>query len=412
MSADSVDTDTEILDGALAPVVVSDSQRRRGMLFLGFAVGFAMVAMAVQLGLNANFLREDIGVSGFEMGMLESSRETCGIVAFALLALLAGLAEPLVGALMLIVLALGLGTYYWATDFWAILFLGLIWSQGLHIWMPLPNSMAMAMAEPGRTGYRVGQIQAAGAAGFVIGLFTALILDRAGVAMRPMYLLAAAMAILAAASCLGIPRDIKTPGPRLVFRRKYSLFYGLCFLEGWRKQIFLCFSAFLLVDVYGTKLKTILILWLGVQVVGYFASPWVGRLIDRIGERKVLVFYFGCLTLFFLGYALIRSRNVLYGIFVVDNAFFIFHMALTTFVNKLAPKSEHTPTLSMGVAMNHVAAVTMPAIGGVLWKTLGYQWPFLIGAVAAAVSVGVSFLVPPHSASQRASAQLLRKSPL
>ena len=399
MASDPIETDAEILVGPLPAIGLTVSRRRRGMIFLHMAVGGAMACMALQLGLNDNFLVEDIGISGFQKGMLEAARESCGIIAFAILALLAGLAEPIVGALMLVVLGLGLGTYYWFHGYFWILILSLVWSQGLHVWMPLPNSMTLALAEPGRAGFRLGQTQAAGSAGFVVGLAAALGLTLGRVPMRPMFLLAMALAVLGAAACLGIPRNIKTPGQRLVLRRKYALFYALSFLEGWRKQIFLCFAGFLLVREYQTKLQVILLLWILVQSIVYFASPRVGRLIDRVGERKVLVVYFSCLTLVFLSYATIRNRYVLYGLFVLDNTFFALQMALTTYVNKIAPRSEHTPTLSMGVAMNHVAAVTMPLLGGLLWRSFGYQWPFLIGAAAAAASVGVSFLVPAHEAA-------------
>lgn len=379
----------------LAPEL-SDSQRRRGLRALGLAVAAVGFAMAVQGGLNFNFLVEEFGISGFEMGLIEAVRETCGIVAFAFLAILAGLAEPLIGMAMLLVLAGGLGSYAFVpTYFWVVL-MSVVWSQGLHVWMPLPNLMAMSLAEPGRTGHRLGQVGSAGAAGLAGGLAVALLLSLLKVPMRPMYILAAAAAAVGAVACLGIPRDIKTPGPRLVLRSRYSLFYLLSFLEGWRKQIFICFAGFLLVKNYGTPRSTMLMLMGLVQIIGWLTAPRVGRLIDRIGERRVLVFYYSCLTAFFLCYAAIPNRWALYALFVIDNAFFVFALALTTYVNRIAPRTEHTATLSMGVAMNHVASVGMPLVGGILWAQLGYQWPFLLGALAAAASIVASLLVPKH----------------
>ena len=120
----------------------------------------------------------------------------------------------------------------------------------------------------------------------------------------------------------------------------------------------------------------------------------MGRLIDRVGERPVLIFYFACLSVFFVGYAFISNVWVLYVLFVVDHTFFVFATALTTYVNRIAPPSEHTPTLAMGVAMNHVAAVLMPIVGGLLWVSLGHEWAFLTGAAAAVVSVFVALRVP------------------
>ena len=379
-------------EGILTEVVhprLDATSRRRGLIFLGAAVALVGVTMAMQMGLNANFLRQDIGLTGQQVGFLESYRESCGIVALGLLAVLAGLAEPLVGAAMLVLFAGGIAGYYFVHAYAWVIVMSLVWSQGLHVWMPLPNSMAMALAEPGREGFRLGQVRSAGSAGYAVGLGLALLLTLVSVGMRPMYLIAGGAAVLAAGVCLGIPRNIKTPGPRLVFKRKYGLYYVLCFLEGWRKQIFVAFAGFLLVDQHGTPLSTLLILQIIVQAAGYFAFPVVGRLIDRIGERRILIFYYASLVFFFAGYALVTRVEVLYAIYIVDNAFFIFAMSLDTLAGRMVPRSELTPTLSMGVAMNHVAAVIMPLLGGILWAAFGHAWTFLMGAFSAVVSVAV-----------------------
>ena len=160
----------------------------------------------------------------------------------------------------------------------------------------------------------------------------------------------------------------------------------------------MCFAGFLLVRVYGTSVTIMLSLRIVVTAIGYVISPRVGRVIDRIGERRVLVFYYACLTCFFVGYALIPNRWVLYALFVVDSAFFVFMAALTVYVNRIAPPAEHTATLSVGVAMNHVASVTLPLVGGLLWHHVGYQWTFLIGSAAAALSILAALRVPKHGA--------------
>ena len=374
--------------------------RRRSLIFLGAAVACVGVAMSFQMGLNTNFLVEEIGVSGFEQGLLESVRESCGVIAFGVLAILAGFAEPLVGAAMLLLLAAGLAAYAGVHSYWMVMVLSLVWSQGLHVWMPLPNSMTLALAEPGRTGHRLGQVGAAGSAGWGLGLGAALLLGVLGVSMRPMYLVAGAAGALGALACLGIYRKVKTPGPRFVFRRRYGLYYLLCFLEGWRKQIFICFSGFLLVKIHHTSLPVMLGLFAVVQVIGFFASPRVGRLIDRVGERRVLVAYFASLIAVFLGYALVGNLYVLYALFVADGVVWTLAMAMTTYVNRIAPPSEHTPTLSMGVAMNHVAAVAMPLVGGALWQYAGYRWTFALGALAVALSIVAALHVPKHQLAE------------
>ncbi|MCX5673943.1 MAG: MFS transporter, partial [Planctomycetota bacterium] len=181
-----------------------------------------------------------------------------------------------------------------------------------------------------------------------------------------------------------------------VFRRKYCLYYLMNFLEGWRKQIFIAFAGFLLVSKYQMPLGNMLVMWAAVGTAQWFIAPLVGRLIDRVGERRVLTGYYAAMTVLFLGYIVIHDRRVLMGLFVADGIFFSLAMALTTYVRRLAPPEEHTPTLSMGVAMNHVAAVAMPLAGAFLWKYVGYQWPFAAGAAAAAASILVVRRLPKH----------------
>jgi len=414
-------------DARLESLPLTPAQRYRGTLFLCLAVALVGFTMTVQMALNANFLADDIGVSGEQNGRIEAARESCGIFAFFLLALLAGIAEPLIGAVMLIFVAVGLGAYaYVPQNYLFVLGLSMIWSQGLHIWMPLPNSMALGLAEPGRAGRKLGLLAMAGAIGAFCGLAVAWgvvhwgeLSVAAGAspeeqaaaarhAVRMTYIAAGVAAVLAAGMCLGIPRNVKTPGPRLVFRWRYRLYYLLCFLEGWRKQVFIAFSAFLLVKEYGVPIKHMLGLWLIVQVLVTASGQVVGRIIDRVGERKVLFTYYATMLVVFAGYAFapniwhdVAVRKIaLYVLFVMDGSFFVLAMAMTTFVNRLVPPQEHTATLSAGVAANHVAAVSMPFIGGILWDLdKAHMWTFLIGAVAAIGSLLAVRYVPRRTAA-------------
>jgi predicted MFS family arabinose efflux permease len=375
-------------------VTLSDRDRRRGLSFVGLAAAFVGLALTLQITLNNNFLVGEIGISGFQAGLLEAVRESCGIAALGIFVLIAGLTEPAIASIFLVLIALGMGSYSMAPTYRFVMLLSVTWSLGFHVWAPLPNSMTLALAEPGKAGARLGQVGAAGALGSAAGLGIAFLLTFLGVKIRPLYVIAGVAALLAAAACLGIPRRIKAAGPSFVIRRRYARYYVLNFLEGWRKQIAIAFGGFLLVKIHHAGLLDIIVLAAIIQTIGYFASPRVGKLIDRVGERKVLVFYYALVTVLFLGYAFLHGKYVLYTVYVLDNATFVFNTGLTTYVNKIAPRSEHRPTLSMGVAANHVASVVMPFLGGILWTILGYQWAFLIGIPAAAASIAIVLKMP------------------
>jgi MFS transporter len=376
------------------PAGIHPDDRRRGLFFVGMAVAGVGFALSMQMAVNSNFVVDVMGIDGHEQGIMEAARESCGIIALGVLAILAGLAEPLVAAAMLSLTGVGLVAYGYAPGYLLLVASSVVWSQGLHVWMPLPQSMTLALAEPGRAGFRLGQIRRAGSIGSIVALLAALGLTLLKVPIRPLFLLAGVVVVLGGLACLWVPRNIKTPGPRLVFRKRYGLYYLLQFLEGWRKQIFVAFAGYLLVKKYGIPLETMIWLWISTQAILWIAATPVGRLIDRVGERRVLMCYFLCLTMCFVGYAFVTNVWLLCGIYVIDNSFFVLAMALTTYVNRIAPPSEHTATLSMGVAMNHVAAVSMPIVGAILWRSVGPTWVFLLGAAAALVSVAVAAFVP------------------
>jgi MFS family permease len=381
------------------------ARRQRGLWFLGCAAAGVGMALSLQLGLNSNFVADEMRLSGLQQGILETFRETCGISALGLFALLVSWAEPRIAALMLALMGVGLGAYCFVPDFTWLIIASLVWSQGFHVWAPLPGSMALALAEPGRAGHRLGQIQSAGAIGSAAGLAIALLLVWLGVnAIRPLYLLSGAAALLGGCACLGIPCDQKIDRPRLLFRKRYGLYYLLTFLEGWRKQVCIAFAGYLLVKQYHTPLRAMLGLWLLAQLLGWWVAPRIGRWIDKVGERRALTVYYASMAVLFSGYGFIESRALLYALFVLDTVMFAFTMAQTTYINRIAPPGEHTATLSMGVAMNHVAAVLMPLTGGLLWNYAGYRWAFLTGVAAAVLSIGVALLLPAHRPAAPADA--------
>ena len=151
---------------------------------------------------------------------------------------------------------------------------------------------------------------------------------------------------------------------RLVLKRRYLLYYALNFLQGLRKQMFITFAIFALVKVHGMPVETTMVLVLINQVLITLTAAWMGRLIDRFGERRMLSVSYSVLVFVFLGYAVVEHRPSLYALYCLDNLIFFGGIALTTYAHKIAPPDELKPTLAMGVTMNHVAAVAAPLVGG------------------------------------------------
>ena len=141
-------------------------------------------------------------------------------------------------------------------------------------------------------------------------------------------------------------------------------------------------------------------------VVSFFVAAPVGRLIDRIGERRSMAFYYAAIALAFAGYALAPTVLWLKGLYVVDNILFSFGVSITSYLSRIARPGDLTPSLSMGMTMNHIAAVAVPVCGGLLWHAFGYHAPFWAGVVAALLSLTLTqFLAHPAPAPALAEAE-------
>lgn len=102
----------------------------------------------------------------------------------------------------------------------------------------------------------------------------------------------------------------------------------------------------------------------------------------RFGERTMLTIAFAALSLIFLGYAYISNLWALFSLYVMDNIFFGFSVALQSYFQKIAASAEEvTANVSFGQMVNHIPAVVMPIVGGMIWEVFGHRATFLAGVV-------------------------------
>jgi MFS family permease len=165
-------------------------------------------------------------------------------------------------------------------------------------------------------------------------------------------------------------------------------------LYGARKQIFITFGPWVLVEVFRQPVSTMTLLFFANAVIGIFVKPWVGHLIDKLGERIVLsteAFFF---LLTCLGYAFAEdifrpsiAIAFIYVCYVVDYTLDSVYMARVTYMKKIALKPEDvSPSLSLGTSVDHVVTIFLPILGGLAWYNggpRGYRYVFLGGAVVA-----------------------------
>ena len=359
----------------------------RDLRILWSATFVLMFGVGIYTASFYNFATEVIKIDPRQLGWLEAVRETPGFLCVLVTALIMRIAEPRLGAISLFLVAIGMSMYAGVTGVASLMLWSFVWSVGLHTWMPISSSLVMSLAEQDRKGKRLGQIFGIGALGSLVGMAAVMILGYA-LSYPTWFIIGGISAAIASALLLFLRRDIGcAQRPRLVWKRRYSLYYALTFLEGCRKQVFFTFAVYALTKIYHTTLQTVALLMVINSIVNLFGGPIVGRMIDRIGERKILMTSYSALILVFIGYAAIRHAHVLYVLYCLDNLFYLSTNCLTTYLQKISDAQDLMPTLSLGVTLNHSAAVLVPLIGGYLWYSLGYPVTFFGGAVVVAISM-------------------------
>jgi hypothetical protein len=173
---------------------------------------------------------------------------------------------------------------------------------------------------------------------------------------------------------------------KMIFRKKYWLYYFLTFMSGARRQIFMAFAAFLMVKIFEFSIQEITLLFVLNNIIGYFIAPLIGKSIIRFGERKVLSFEYIGLIIIFLGYAVVTSKTIAASLYILDHVFFNFSIGISTFFQKIGDPKDIASSMAVGFTINHIAAVFLPALGGFLWM-LDYRIPFIAGSGMALVSL-------------------------
>lgn len=182
---------------------------------------------------------------------------------------------------------------------------------------------------------------------------------------------------------------------KIVLRKRYWLYYALTFIAGARRQIFLVFASFLMVEKFGYSLTQITALFLLNAAFNIWLAPLVGKIIGRVGERAALVFEYLGLICVFVAYAFVQDGTTAAALYVIDHMFFAFAIAIKTYFQKIGDPADMASTASVAFTINHIAAVIIPAAFGLLWL-VSPAAVFLSGAAMAAVSLLLSFNVPRH----------------
>jgi hypothetical protein len=346
------------------------------------------VGLQAWLTLFNNFAVEIAGLEGKHIGVIQSVREIPGFLALLAVYVMLIVREHRLSALSILFLGLGLGATGLFPSYSGLLITTVIMSFGFHYYETTNQSLTLQYFDAMTSPWVFGRLRSlAAASSIAVGIFIYLVAPL--LSFTQIYLLISGLIVAAAAwGLLQEPtdRDIVPQRKRMIFRRKYWLFYFLTFMAGARRQIFMAFAVFLLVKRFGFSVQEVTALFVINNLINYFLAPLIGKSIIRFGERKVLSLEYSSLILIFLAYATVESRLVVAILYILDHIFFNFAMAIRTYFQKVGDPRDIAPSMAMGFTINHLAAVFLPAVGGILWM-VDYRIPFVAGAFMSLISL-------------------------
>ncbi len=375
------------------------------------------IAMAlsfdVWMALLNNFAVEAAQFDGSDIGWMQTIREIPGFLSFGAVLVILFMREQTLAYVALLLLAFGAAMTGFLPTFWGLALTTMISSVGYHYFETINQSLQLQWLSRERAPQVLGNLRAVAAGvGFVV--FGALIFwgfTARGGAVDPVpldyrwpYLIAGCLAIvLILFAIVAYPRFEAPHAQRkeLMMKRRYWLYYALVFMGGARRQIFLVFATFMLVEKFGYELHETAALLLVNQFITMLVAPWIGLLITRFGERLALTIEYTGLICVFSGYALIYYLDVnpLWAAFLylADHIFFSMSFALKTYFQKIASPEDHAPTAAVAFTINHIAAVFLPAVLGYLYLVMPAA-VFMLGAAMAFMSLCLARIVPRHPA--------------
>jgi len=370
--------------------------RRPEVLLLLMAAAHPIGSFAWMALIN-NFAVERAGFDGADMGVLQSVREIPGFLAFTFVALLIVMREQTIAIAALLILGAGVALSGIFPHFIGLLITTTIMSVGFHYFETASQSLALQWSSRERAPIVFGRMVAAGSVASTVALVLVwVLLEIFDLDFNVIFAIAGGATVgLAALAYVAFPRyELESEQRRELFlRRRYWLFYLLTFINGARRQIFIVFAVFLMVEKFGLSATTLTLLMLVNHIINTFVAPQIGRFIVRFGERRAMTLEYIGLIGVFVAYALVENVWIAGGLYVADHLFFAMAIALRTYFGKIADPRDIAPTSGIAFSINHIAAVVVPASFGLIWL-VNPSAVFYTAAGMSVVSLLLAQLIP------------------
>jgi predicted MFS family arabinose efflux permease len=362
------------------------------------AMAFTMpLVFSVWMVLLNNFVIEKANFTGIEIGILQSLREVPGFLAFTVIYALIFIKEQRLALISLAITSLGVFLTGYFPSVIGLYLTTILMSIGFHYYETLSQSLTLQWIDKDKSAHFMGRMLSVKAAASLLAFSSIwFLMEQFSWGYQATYALFGGigllMTLLLATSFKHF--EEKTPQTKkFILRKSYWLFYALTFFSGARRQIFVVFAGFLMVEKFGYSVADISALFLVNYVFNWLFAARIGKLIGRIGERATLRIEYIGLIVIFISYGFVENANIAAALYVIDHLFFALSIAIKTYFQKIANPEDIASTAGVSFSINHIAAVVIPALLGMLW-IIESSWVFYIGAGFALCSLILAMLIP------------------
>lgn len=355
------------------------------LMLLTCAVSFAFQGWRT---LFNNFAVEIVSLDAFQVGAIQSAREVPGLMSLLVVFLLWIIKEHNLAIWSVILLGIGVACTGFFPSFIGLLLTTFVMSVGMHYFETVNKSLVLQYFSFKQAPLVLGK-QKSWTAIVNIAVGGLIFLLANFITIHSVYLFLGLVVVATGLFALFLNPTSKEVIPqqkKMVFKKKYWLYYVLNFLSGARRQIFVVFAVFIMVQKYHYSIQYVTLLFVINNLITFFVAPKVAKYINLFGEKTVLTVEYLFMTVVFLGYAFIDNAWIMAVLYIFDNIFYSCAIGINTYFHKIADSEDIAPSMAVGFTINHISAIVIPIIGGALWL-VNYQIPFILGALFSVFSL-------------------------
>ena len=344
-----------------------------------------------------NFVVEKAAFTGVEIGILQSLREVPGFLSFTLIFVLLIIKEQTFAVFSLALLGLGVCLTGFFPTVYGLYFTTIVMSIGFHYFEAVKQSLSLQWLSKEEAPIVLGRLLAVGSlTSLIVYGCLWMLLEFFQLPYWINFVIAGGICILLAIVMYcgfpSFPSKVEQ-NQNLVMRKRYWLYYLLTFLSGARRQIFVVFAAFLMVEKFGYSASQVTLLFLINYAFNYLFAEKIGAMIGKFGERRALTFEYIGLIIVFTAYGLVENATIAAFLYVLDHMFFALAIAITTYFQKIADPKDMASNAGVSFTINHIAAVIVPAVLGLVW-IWSHSLVFYVGAIFALLSLIAAQFIP------------------